>query len=309
MSSSPVKAESAWRGVTPPVAVCLGLLYFIWGSTYLAIRYVVEVLPAMLASGVRFVIAGCILFVFLLSRKAPLPTRREWLASAPVGVLMFMVGNGFVALSEKHVSSSAVAVLIGTMPLFSALIASQMGERTSRRQWVGLGFGFLGILVMGGGDLRGTPGSLALVLLAAAGWALGTNLTRKLPLPKGMMASATQMITGGFSLLIAGSVLGERLPEQSLSEIPGKAFFALAYLIVAGSLIAFSAYMYLLRHAPASVATSYAYVNPMVAVAFGIVIGNERVGVSTPIAALLVVVGVAFIMTGKSGKAPAKASS
>jgi len=178
------KRPAAWRGITAPVALCLGVLYVIWGSTYLAIRYVVEVLPAMLASGARFALAGCLLMGFLLVRKAPFPTRREWLASAPGGVLLFMVGNGFVALSEKHVSSSAVAVLVGTVPLFSAVIASQMGERTSRRQWLGLAFGFLGILVMGIGDLRGTPGSLLLVLVAAAGWALGTNLSRRLPMPR-----------------------------------------------------------------------------------------------------------------------------
>ncbi|WP_394847786.1 EamA family transporter [Pendulispora brunnea] len=292
--------STAWRGITAPVAVCLGLLYFIWGSTYLAIRYVVEVLPAMTASGGRFLAAGTLLLLLLvIGGRNALPTRRHWLASIPGGLLLFMMGNGLVALAEKHVSSSATVVIIATMPLFAALIAAAMGERTSRRQWIGLGFGFLGILVMGIGDMGGSPEWLLLLLLAAGCWALGTNLTRKLPLAPGMMAAATQMIVGGVAQLAAGFALGERLPEAPLSELPHHAVLALVYLVIFGSLVAFSAYTYLIRHAPASVATSYAYVNPLVGVAFGIVIGHERVGVSTPVAALLVVLGVVFIMTGK----------
>jgi len=292
--------STAWRGITAPVAVCLGLLYFIWGSTYLAIRYVVQVLPAMTTGGVRFLIAGGFLLLLLvIGGRHALPTRRQWLASIPGGLLLFMLGNGLVALGEMHVSSSATVVLIATMPLFATLIAAAMGERTSRRQWTGLGVGFLGILVMGIGDMGGSPQWLLLLLVAAACWALGTNLARKLPLPPGMMAAATQMTVGGVAMLLAGLVLGERMPETPLSELPHQALLAFAYLIVFGSLVAFSAYTYLLRHAPPSVATSYAYVNPLVGVAFGIVIGHERVGVSTPIAAVLVVLGVVFIMTGK----------
>jgi drug/metabolite transporter (DMT)-like permease len=285
------------RGIlTPAVLISLALVYVIWSSTYLALRYVVEVLPPFLSSGARYFTAGVVLFAVLCAKKERLPSAREWLAALPGGVLLFVLGNGFVALAEQRgVSSSVAAVAIGIMPVFATLLAMQGGERPTVRQWSGLGLGLCGLVLMGMGDLRATPSGLLILLLAAGGWALGSHLTRRLPVPKGLMAAATQMIMGGIAMMLVGSVIGETVPSSPLS-LPWRALLSFAYLVVFGSLVAFSAFTYLLRNTSASVATSYAYVNPLIAVAMGIFIGKETVAPSTIASAVLVVVGVAFII-------------
>ena len=285
--------------ITAGVFVSLALIYVIWSSTYLALRYMVEELPAFISSGARYLTAGTVLLLVLLARKSPFPNAREWMASAPGGFLLFVLGNGFVAFSERNgVSSSVAAVAIGIMPLIATALAMHSGERPSRRQWLGLTLGFSGLLVMGLGDLRATPLGLVALLVAASGWAVGTHLTRRLPLPKGLMAAATQMLLGGVFMILSGTLFGERFPSHVL-DLPWRVIASFFYLVVFGSLIAFSAYTYLLRNTTASVATSYAYVNPLLAVVMGIVIGKEHVASSTVIAALFVVIGVAFIITEK----------
>lgn len=279
-------------GSRAAIGLCLLALYVIWGSTYLALRYVVEGLPALLAGSLRFVSAGAILYAVLRLRGAPRPTLREWAWSAPIGTIMFLVGNGFVALAEREVASGLAATMCAAMPLFVAALLALSGERTTAREWVGLLFGLLGVAMMSLGDLRATPRAGVLLLLSPIGWAIGSVLSRRVPLPRGLLSAATQMVTGGVVLGLAGLATGERWP----AIVPARAVGALVYLVVAGSLVGFSAYSHLLRHARPATATSYAYVNPVLAVLLGAAIAGEHPGPTTLLGGALVIGGVALVL-------------
>jgi drug/metabolite transporter (DMT)-like permease len=181
------------------------------------------------------------------------------------------------------------------MPLFAAGLSVAIGERPTMRQWAGLFLGFAGVAVMSLGELRATPGAALLLLCAPIGWATGSLAARRLPLPKGLMAAATQMMGGGLALLIAGILRGETIPTHA----PTKSLVALAYLVVFGSLVAFSAYTYLLRATTAPVAMSYAYVNPVIAVIMGVAIGSEHLSSGAILGGALVIAGVAVIVMTK----------
>jgi drug/metabolite transporter (DMT)-like permease len=273
------------------VAVALGAVYLIWGSTYLALRYVVEVFPALLTASLRYLVAGAALYAILRARGAAAPTRRQWLLSIPVGGLMFLVGNGLVAVAEERVSSGLAAVACAATPLFACALSLPFGERPSRLEWAGVALGFGGVVLLALGDLRAASGSGALLLLAPVGWALGSVLARRLSLPAGSMSAATQMLGGGIITLAAAALRGERLP----AALPGRALLALLYLVVFGSIVAFSAYTYLLRHTTTALATSSSYVNPMLAVLLGAALGGERPGAGMLAPGALVVLGVAIM--------------
>ncbi len=294
--ANPLPKQAADSGLPGTVLASLIVVYLVWGSTYLALRYMVETLPPLLASGARFVLAGAILYGVLRTRGAPAPTRRQWLAAVPVGVLMLVVGNGLVAVAERDVPSGAAAASVASIPLFVALISSALGKRPTRRQWAGLVVGFLGVLVMSVADAHTSPGNVLLLTLAPAGWALGTVLAGRVSLPGGLMSAAVQMVTGGAGALLLGLLCGETLAgPPSL-----RAGLAFVYLVVFGSLLAFSAYNHVLQHAPAPVATSYAYVNPVIAVLLGTTLGGERLGATTLVGGVLVVLGVVIILTARS---------
>ena len=289
----PPTSDPVTRALSPRVIVSLIAVYLIWGSTYLALRYVIEGLPPLMSGGARYFTAGAVLLVILRLRGAKMPTAREWGYSVPVGTLMFLVGNGLVALAEREVASSLAAVVCAAMPLFAAGLSVAIGERPTMRQWIGLFLGFVGVAVMSLGALRATPGAALLLLCAPIGWATGSLAAKRLPLPKGLMAAATQMIGGGLVTLFVGMLRGETLP----SHAPTKALVALAYLVVFGSLVAFSAYTYLLRSTTAPVAMSYAYVNPVIAVVMGVAIGAERMSSGALLGGALVVAGVAVLVS------------
>jgi len=290
VSSVPVPAVAP--GSRAVIGLCLIAVYVIWGSTYLALRYVVEGMPALLAGGLRYVSAGVILYVALRLRGAPRPTLREWAWSAPVGALLFLVGNGFVALAEREVASGLAATMCAAMPVFVAALVVLSGERPTVREWGGLLLGFGGVALMSVGDLRATPRAAILLVLAPIGWAVGSVWSRRLPLPRGLLSAATQMITGGVVLGVAGVVTGECWPEV----VPARAVGALVYLVIAGSIVGFSAYSHLLRHARPATATSYAYVNPVLAVLLGAALAGEHPGPSTLLGGLLVIGGVALVL-------------
>jgi drug/metabolite transporter (DMT)-like permease len=290
------EAKGASPRLSPATLRSLAAVYLIWSSTYLALRFVVEELPPLLSGGFRYAIAGVILFVALRARGITGPSARGWILSIPIGALLFLCGNGFVALAEQNVPSGLAAIACAAMPLFLAVLGALSGERPSRREAAGLLVGFAGVVVLGAGDLRGAPASAALLMLAPMGWALGSFLAKKWPLPNGTMAAAVQMITGGAVSALVGVVRGETLP----SHVPVRALLALLYLIVFGSIIAFTAYSHLLRTTRPSVATSYAYVNPMLAVGLGLLVGRERFGPTLPVAASLILVGVALVVSAKS---------
>jgi drug/metabolite transporter (DMT)-like permease len=280
----------------PPVIVALGAVYLIWGSTYLVLRHVVEALPAFLACAVRYSTAGMILYAFLRARGAAAPSRRQWMVSLPTGGLMFLVGNGFVGLAEQHVSSGLAAVACAATPLFACALSLPFGERPSRLEWMGVALGFAGVVLLGLGDLRAAAAPGVLLLLAPVGWAFGSVLSRRLSLPAGAMAAAAQMLGGGLVTFPAAALHRERLP----AAVPAHAVLALAYLVIFGSIVGFSAYSYLLRHTTTALATSYAYVNPVLAVLLGAALGGERLGVGMLAPGALVVLGVVIVALGRS---------
>lgn len=274
------------------VIASLVAVYLIWSSTYLALRYVVEALPPLLASGLRYAFAGIILFGIARLSGTRLPTRLEWRAALPVGALLCVVGNGFVAMAEREVSSGLAAMACAAMPIFACLFEAVLGARPSRQEWLGVALGFAGVAVLGVGDLRARPFAAVLLCIAPIGWALGSVWMRRLPRAPGAMAAATQLLCGGLVNTALALSLGERWPMVT----PTRAVLAWVYLVLFGSVVTFRAYNYLLLHTRTSVATSYAYVNPVLALALGVLVGGEHIGGSVIIAGVLVVSGVALVV-------------
>ncbi|RMM59840.1 drug/metabolite exporter YedA, partial [Pseudomonas savastanoi] len=246
--------------VSPLLIGAFLALYLIWGSTYLVIRIGVESWPPLMMAGVRFLIAGCLMYGFLRYRGVPAPTWREWKAAFVIGFLLLACGNGGVTLAEHAgVASGVAALAVATMPLFTLLFGLFWGNRTTNLEWAGIVLGLIGIGLLNlGSNLQASPYGAAMVLFAAASWAFGSVLSKHMPLPKGPMASAAEMITAGATLLIGSALSGERLAHMPTAAGWG----ALLYLVVFGSIVAFSAYMYLLKNVRPAAATSYAYVNP-----------------------------------------------
>ena len=281
-------ATLTWR-----VVVALASVYVIWGSTYLAIAIVVAELPAMLSASMRFVAAGLVMMVIAMRRGVAIPRPAEWLRVLPIGALLFVGGNGFVAIAETSVSSGGAAVVCATMPIWVGMFGVVSDDKPSVREWMALLLGFAGVLVlMGGPSLAGEPLHVALILGAPVSWALGSVLARRLPPTPAnkdaFMLPAMQMLTGGAALAAVAAMRGERIPTDASAG----AWLSLAYLWLFGSLVAFTAYSWLLRNTRSVVATSYAYVNPPLAVAMGAVLYGEPLGWSTLVANVMIVVAV-----------------
>ncbi len=275
------------------VLVALLALYLIWGSTYLAIVYMVETMPALLATGVRFLVAGGGMFLVLRLRGAPAPTRAEWWGAARVGTLLMGGGMGMVALGESlGVASGLAATIIATMPLWLALFGRLWGEKTRRLEWLGMALGFAGVaLLMLEGNLRSNLVGTLLIFLAPVCWAFGSAWSRHMTLPKGMMGSAAEMLVGGGVLVVMGTLLGERFTQV---PSPGS-LAAWAYLVVFGSVVGYSAYMFLLSRVRPALAGSYAYVNPVVAVLLGVALVAEPITVVTLLALPVILLGVGLV--------------
>jgi drug/metabolite transporter (DMT)-like permease len=282
--------------IDPRLIASLAAVYLIWSSTYLAMRIVVTELPPLLTASMRFSAAGLVMLAIAKRRGAAWPSARQWLAVVPVGALLFVGGNGFVAIAELSVSSGGAAVVCAMMPLWMGVLAAVSGERPSRREWLSLIAGFVGVLVlMGGPSLQGEPLHILLVVLAPICWSLGSILARRHARSKQadtFLASAMQMLAGGAVLAAVAMVRGERLPAHASTA----SWLALGYLLVFGSLVAFTAYNWLLRNARPVVATSYAYVNPILAVLIGAAVSGEALGVTTLIANVLIVGAVALAL-------------
>lgn len=268
-------------------------LYLIWGSTYLAIRIGVESWPPLMLAGVRFLIAGVLFYAWLRWRGVPSPSAREWRAAGLIGTLLLVGGNGGVSVAEHlGVASGVAALAVATMPLFALLFGLFWGQRARLLEWAGILLGLLGIVLLNlGSNLQASPLGAALLVFAAASWAFGSVWSRYLPLPAGPMASAAQMLVAGAVLLVLSPLTGERL-----TQMPTLAGWAvLAYLVLFGSIVAFSAYLYLLKTVRPAAATSYAYVNPVVAVLLGIFFAGERIVAAEWLAMLVIVGGVVLI--------------
>lgn len=278
------------------VLLALACVYVIWGSTYLALKYLITGFDPLLGGGSRYVVAGLILFGISRARGDRTPHWKEWAAAIPAGVLLFLVGNGFVTIAEREVSSGVAAIVCGAMPLLTVLFGATTGDKTSRREIFGLLLGFVGVAVMTAHELTGASLGASLLLLAPIGWALGSLASRKLPQAPGMMGAAAQMIVGGVATLGSGLAMGEEWPTQS---VPPAAIAAWIYLVVAGSIVAFTAYSYLLRNTRPALATSYAYVNPVIAVLLGVSIAGEALTLATLAGGALIVAGVAVVVRAK----------
>ena len=209
---------------------------------------------------------------------------------------MFLCGNGFVAVAEREVSSGLAAVACAAMPILLAVFHAVGGHRPSRREWISIALGFAGVFLLGAGELSASGGARAVLLCAPVGWALGSYLAKRLPLAPGLMSAATQMLWGGAACFIGGAVHRESVPTHATTA----SVVALAYLVVFGSIVAFSAYSFLLQATRASLATSYAYVNPVLAVALGVVVGHEHVEPAVFVATFLVVAAVITLAWGRS---------
>jgi drug/metabolite transporter (DMT)-like permease len=295
---------SVTRSAAPPpwlVWAALWVVYIVWGSTYLAIRVMVRTLPPLLSAGARFVLAGAVLWAILAIRKGWRHMRidgRELAASALVGAALLFGGNGLVQLAEERgAPSSLAALLIASVPLIVILFRWLSRERISGGTLVGVAVGFTGValLVLPGNRPAGADSlAVGLLLVASVFWAAGSFFSKSLPLPKDpFVSTATQMLTGGLVLATAGFVSGESIGGI---EPTAEAIGAFVYLVVAGSLLAFTAYVWLLANAPISKVATYAYVNPVVAIFLGWLILSERITAITLVGAAIIVASVAFIV-------------
>ncbi len=281
------------------IIMALLSLYVVWGSTYLAIRIALAGFPPFLMAGLRYIIAGSGLYLFLRMRGAPFPGKKEWAGAGVVGGLLLLGGNGGVAVAEQWVASGIAALVIATTPLWTVLFAGIWKRWPTRAEWAGIILGLAGVVILNkGGELKAHPAGAVALLLAAMFWALGSAWSRHLLLPQGMMASAAEMIAGGIVLLLSGLLTGERI--ETLPDL--RAVGALGYLIVFGSLVGFSSYVYLLGKVRPALATSYAYVNPIIAVGLGVVLAGEHITGTEIIAVPVILSGVVLVILGNKKK-------
>jgi drug/metabolite transporter (DMT)-like permease len=285
----------------------LACVYVIWGSTYLGIRVMVQDIPPLLGAGVRFVLAGTVMLAVLAARGHSVRVSRRGLAAAALaGLLLLAGGNGLVTVAERDVPSGLAALLIASVPLWVVLLRSTVGrEKVARATFVGVAVGFVGLallLLPGSRPAEATAVGIGLVLVAACSWATGSFLSPRLPLPADLLVStAWQMLFGGAALL-AGALAAGEPGDLHLGQASATSLLAFAWLVAAGSWVAFSAYAWLLQNAPVSQVATYAYVNPLVAVLLGWAILDEALGVGTLAGAALIVASVAGIVTHEGAR-------
>ena len=293
--------------------VALWIVYVIWGSTYFAIAYVIETMPPLLSMGIRFMLAGILLGLFIIARNGfqeiAVP-RNEIRTSVVLGFVLLGFGLGNVAVAEKHVPSGIVALIIAALPLWIAIFRFVSGERPSSRTWLGLCVGFVGVaLLLKPGSVQSVSGEgsstvifyMIMVLVGNIGWALGTFLAPRFPLPKNALVfTAYELLAGGVSLTLAGVFKGETLGD--FLDGSNWSWLWFAYLVIFGSIIAYSAYLLLVQNAPVSLTATYAYVNPVIAVALGAVFLDEVITASYAIGGLIIVLGVLVVVSGESNK-------
>lgn len=288
--------------------VACGLLavYLVWGSTYLGIRYALEGFPPLLMAGIRFIVAGAALYLWLRLRGLPAPTGCQWANATVMGALLLGVGNGMVCVAQQRVSSGLAAIAVASMPLWAALFGALYGRRYRALEWIGVLVGFAGVVGLNlGVELRAQTWAALALLLAPVGWAFGSVWSRGRDLPPPLMSTAAQMLCGGVLLGIAAWLHGERIDAVP----PPAAILAVVYLAVFGSIVAFGAYIWLLNNVRPALATSYAYVNPPIAVALGALLAGERVGAPTIVAMAVILVGVVLITRGSTAAVPAQAAA
>jgi drug/metabolite transporter (DMT)-like permease len=297
-------SKGAFRAPALQVAIALGAVYLIWGSTYLAIRFAIETIPPFLMAAVRYLTAGALLYGWARLRGASRPRWIHWRSAVLLGGLLLLLGNGGVVWSEQRLTSGMAALLICTEPLWIVLFVwTRDRVRPAGRALLGMLFGLAGLVMLvrpsstgsaaGAVDLLG----VAAVLVASAAWAWGSLHGQRAKLPSSpLLGTAMQMLCGGGLLLLASALTGE--PARfHLAAVSAKSLLSLGYLVVFGALIAFTAYVWLLRVAPPVLVSTYAYVNPLVAVFLGWAVASEPITRGTLVAAAVILAGVALIST------------
>jgi drug/metabolite transporter (DMT)-like permease len=301
-------AEPNHRSDTKPLAwqtlLAFAIIYFVWGSTFLAIRVGVREVPPLLFAAMRFFVAGAALFGWVVVKRERLPNLREWISAAALGFIIFVLDYGCLFWAEQRVPSGIAAVMLATIPAFIA-VAEVLILRTLRfslQLGIALLIGICGVAVLMsrsvslGGEAIDRMGAAALIF-AAASWSIATVMTRKLALPHSkMVSSAAQMLTGGAFLVLASAALGE-FRGFDPGAISRTAWISLAYLIVAGSIVGFTAYVWLIHHQSPTKVGTYAYVNPVVAVLVGYFFGAEPLGLRTVLGSIFVLLSVIVITT------------
>ena len=286
-------------GVRARIWIALVTVYIVWGSTYLAIRVVVEAdIPPLLGMGIRFLSASLLLVVFLGAVRGPTALRvdrRGLLSAGVMGLALLLGGNGLVAVAEQTVPSGLAALIVGAVPLWFVLLRVASGERPR----------LLAAISLPRGGIKGVEAwGVALIVVASVSWAFGSYLSPRLRLPKDPLVATTyEMLLGGVFLLIAAAATGE-LQQMDVAAVGVDGWWALAYLVVVGSIVGYTAYVYLLSHAPLSLVGTYAYVNPVVAVFLGWLILSEPLTGVVIAGGLLVVLGVALVVRGERPRTP-----
>ena len=302
--------SSPRRPPTAAVVVALLTVYVLWGSTYFAIAVMIETMPPLLAAGARYGSAGLIMLAVLvaharLGRGAPLerPTAIQWRTAAIVGTLLLLGGNGGVVLSELFIPTGVAAVLVATVPIWLAVFdAVVTRQRPSGLVIGGLVAGIAGVAVLlipveGFGELD--PIGIALVLGGAIAWSLGSLYARYNPLPRSaLLGTGMEMLLGGLALIVGGALLGE-IGRTDLADFSARSMVAFVYLVVFGSIVAFTAYTWLLANVPVSTVATYAYVNPVVAMGLGALFYAEPITARTLIAAVLIIGAVVAMVSGR----------
>ncbi len=283
----------------------LGIVYVVWGSTYLAIRFAVETLPPLVSAGFRFLAAGLLMLalVRVLRGRAALRATPAQLGTASAsGILLLLGGNGLVSIGEQRVPSGLAALLVACVPLWIVGIRVLLRDHPGPVTVVGMLLGFAGVALIflpGRGGSGVDLGYAALIVLAALSWAVGSLLVTRLPVPADPLTLTTvQMLAGGATIMAVAAVRGE-LGGLAPAAVSAKSWLALAYLIVFGSLVAFTAYVWLLGRAPVSVVSTYAYVNPAVAVLLGALLASERLTAATLAGGLVILAAVAVVVTAE----------
>jgi len=291
------------------VLLAFAIIYFVWGSTFLAIRVGVREVPPFLLAGMRFMVAGVILYGWTRAKGTPSPTSREWAGASVLAILIFVFDYGLLFWAEQRVPSGIAAVMLATIPAFMALgeIIFLRTQRLTLRLALALAIGMAGVVVlvahsMSLGEAPVNPAGACALIVAAMSWSIAASLSRKMPLPSAKaMSSAAQMFAGGVLLTLAAALFGEFRGFQ-VQAVSREAWLALAYLIVAGSIVGFTAYVWLIHHESPTRVGTYAYVNPVVAVLVGYFLGGEALGPRTVVGTALVLVSVVVITTGPKAK-------
>ena len=297
------------------IVAAFATVYIVWGSTYLAIRFAVETIPPFFMASLRFIISGLLMYGYLWFRGKTSISRKEIVAATLSGCLMLVGGNGLVCWAEQFVPSGVTALIIGTAPLWIVLLGwlSFGAERPGLATWVGLILGLIGVYLLADkagmtGDSTNPFGAIAL-LAACFFWAWGSFLSKSPAMPKSTLLSvAVQMLAAGVALLLTSLALGEPF-RMEVDAISTKSILSLAYLIVFGAIIAYTCYGWLFRTCSPSLVSTYAYVNPMVAVILGYFLADEEIGANTLMAAILILGGVFLVSIKKYARSKPIASS